>query len=186
MIHFTTSNTKDDLSGILSLQKANLPEVLSKDEIISQGFVTVMHNYDELNNLNEIENHIVAKDGNNVIAYLLAMTKQSKYKIHILIPMFEIFDSIFFEGKLISLYNYIVVGQVCIAKQYRAQGIIDNCYAFYKDHFKSKYDFAITEIASTNLRSVNAHKRVGFKEIHSYVSNNTEWSIVLWDWKTNS
>ena len=186
MIHFTTSNTKDDLSGILSLQKANLSIALTKEEIKSQGFVTVMHSYDELKKLNDIEKHILAKDGDKIVAYLLAMTKQSKNEIPVLIPMFEIFDIIFFKGKLISLYNYIVVGQVCVDKQYRAQGIIDNCYAFYKDHFKSKYDFAITEIASTNMRSINAHKRIGFKEIHRYVSNNTEWSIVLWDWKTNS
>ena len=186
MIHYTTSVTKNDLQGILKLQKANLSAALSKEEIKSQGFVTVMHNYDELKKLNEIEKHIVAKEDDKIIAYLLAMTKQSKYEIPVLIPMFEMFDTIFFEGKLISLYNYIVVGQVCVDKKYRAQGIIDNCYAFYRDHFKSKYDFAITEIASTNMRSINAHKRIGFQEIHRYVANNTEWSIVLWNWKTIS
>ena len=186
MIHYTTSVTKNDLQGILKLQKANLSTALTKEEIKSQGFVTVMHNCDELKKLNDNEKHVVAKDGDKIIAYLLAMTKQSKYEIPVLIPMFKMFDTIFFEGKLISLYDYIVVGQVCIDKQYRAQGIIDNCYVFYRDHFKRKYDFAITEIASTNIRSVNAHKRIGFKEIYRYVSDNTEWSIVLWDWKTNS
>ncbi len=35
-----------------------------------------------------------------------------------------------------------------------------------------------------NIRSINAHKRIGFIEIYRYSdTNNTEWSIVIWDWK---
>ena len=183
MIEYTTSKTKDELSGILDLQKANLSNVLTKDEIITQGFVTVDHSYDQLKNLNDIENHIIAKDNDKVIAYLLAMTQQSRFDLPILIPMFERFEKILFRNKLISDYNYIVVGQVCVEKSYRGKGILDNCYAAYKNQFASKFDFAITEIASTNLRSLNAHKRIGFIEIDTYNSNDkTEWCIVLWDW----
>ena len=51
------------------------------------------------------------------------------------------------------------------------------------NHFKNKYDFAITEIDSTNLRSLNAHKRIGFKTIHQFTdASQTNWVIVLWDW----
>jgi hypothetical protein len=76
-----------------------------------------------------------------------------------------------------------VVGQVCIDKQYRGQGILPNCYAVYKEYYNKKYDFAITEIASTNLRSLNAHRKIGFNEIHSYSGpDKTEWIVVVWDW----
>lgn len=187
MLNYTTSNTKDDLTGILDLQKANLPNALSKEEIRNQGFVTVNHSYEELKNLNDIEKHIIAKDGDKIIAYLLAMTERSKSEIPILIPMFEIFGQVFFAGTRISDYNYIVVGQACVDKQYRGQGILDNCYSAYKNHFIGKYDFAITEIASTNTRSLSAHKRIGFNEIHRYVAaDKTEWCVVLWDWKNGS
>ena len=183
MIAYTISKTKDELLGILHLQKENLSHALTKDEIISQGFVTVNHSYDQLKNLNDIENHIIAKDNDKVIAYLLAMTQRSRFDIPVLIPMFERFEKILFRNKLISDYHYIVVGQVCVDKSYRGKGILDNCYAEYKNQFGTKYDFAITEIASTNLRSLNAHKRIGFIEIDTYHSNDkTEWCIVLWDW----
>ena len=183
MIVYTTANSKNDLRGILTLQKINLPASLTKDELESQGFVTVDHSYDQLKQLNDFERHVIAKDNEKVIGYLLAMTKQSRLDIPVLIPMFELFDTVSYNGKKISNYNYLVVGQVCIDKAYRGQGILDHCYAAYRDHYRTRYDFAITEIAYSNLRSLKAHKRIGFREIKNYVSpDKTKWSVVLWDW----
>ena len=183
MIIYKTSDSEKDLSGILKLQKENLPVNLNREEINSQGFVTVEHSYDQLKKMNDIEKHVIGKDRDNVIAYLLAMTKRSKSDIPVLVPMFETFDKVIYKNKPIAEYNYLVVGQVCVSKNYRGRGILDECYAAYKNHFKDKYDFAITEIDLANQRSLNAHKRIGFKEIHHYTTDdNKEWSIVLWDW----
>jgi predicted GNAT superfamily acetyltransferase len=185
MVIYTHSITETDLLGILVLQKSNLAINLPADEIQSQGFVTVNHSYEDMLKLNNIEQHVIAKENDRVIAYLLAMTSKSKSDIPILIPMFDIFNEIVFANKPVSSYNYIVVGQVCIDKNYRGQGILDACYSAYRSSFSKKYDFAITEIASTNPRSLNAHKRIGFKEIHRYTSAvGTEWVVVLWDWKS--
>jgi ribosomal protein S18 acetylase RimI-like enzyme len=184
MVNYTTAKSKEDLEGILSLQQANLAVNLSREDILSQGFVTVVHRYEDLEKMNNIEQHIIAKDGNKIIAYLLAMTKHAKRDIPILLPMFEIFDSINYENKTVSSFNYMVVGQVCVDKNYRGQGILDKCYNFYKENFKNRYDFAITEIAVSNTRSIRAHKRVGFSEIHHYTGpDKVEWSIVVWNWK---
>jgi ribosomal protein S18 acetylase RimI-like enzyme len=184
MVIYTTSDSKNDLEGILALQKRNLAASLTKDEILSQGFVTVDHSYDQLARLNDHEKHVIAKDKEKVIGYLLAMTKQFRFDIPVLIPMFDLFDTISYNDKKISEYNYLVVGQVCIDKAYRGQGVLDHCYAAYREHYITKYDFTITEIAGTNLRSLKAHKRIGFKEINTYLSpDKTEWVVVLWDWK---
>jgi hypothetical protein len=183
MLTYTTVNSASDLEGILTLQKANLAVGLSLEEIQSQGFVTVSHSLEQLKKMNDAERHIIAKDGDRVVGYLLAMTQQCRYDIPILLPMFNVFDSTPYKGKPIAAYRYLVVGQACIDKAYRGQGVFDKCYTAYKDHFNARYDFAITEIASTNLRSRNAHKRVGFEEISSYVDpDNTTWIVVTWDW----
>lgn len=184
MIRYTTTENEQDLHGIIALQQANLADRLSVKEIKEQGFVTVRHGLSDLQKMDAIEKSILAKDDDQVIGYLLAMTERSKDDIPILIPMFELFKKINFNGKPVSEYNYMVVGQVCISKQYRGKGILDDCYKFYKEHFKNKYDLAITEIATTNLRSIRAHERTGFREIHRYTDpGNTEWSVVAWDWK---
>jgi predicted GNAT superfamily acetyltransferase len=183
VILYTTSKSEKELQGILQLQKANLPTNLSATEMAAQGFVTVMHTLSDLQKMNEIEQHVIAKDNDKVIAYLLAMTLASKADIDILKPMFQTLESVQFKSKPVSDYNYIVVGQVCVAKQYRGQGILDNCYALYKKTFLAKYDFAITEIATKNTRSLNAHKRVGFSELNTYSApDGEEWSIVVWEW----
>jgi L-amino acid N-acyltransferase YncA len=184
MIIYTTANSKNDLQGILNLQKRNLAPSLTSDEIQNQGFVTVDHSYEQLEKLNGYEKHIIAKENEKVVGYLLAMTKRSRLDIPVLVPMFELFDTISYNSKKISGYNYLVVGQVCIDKAWRGQGILDRCYAAYSEHYRTKYDFAITEIASSNVRSLKAHRRIGFKEINNYVSaDKTEWVVVLWDWK---
>ena len=184
MITYTISKTISELEGILRLQKINLAQQLSVEEINSQGFVTVDHSFEALKKLNDHEKHIIAKDGDKVIGYVLAMTRESKLDIPILIPMFDEFDSVLYHGKKISEYNYIVVGQVCVAREYRGQGVFDDCYAAYKNFYGSEYEFAITEIANTNRRSLNAHKRIGFEEVHFYVGpDKTEWVVVIWDWK---
>jgi ribosomal protein S18 acetylase RimI-like enzyme len=178
------SATDEDLAGIINLQRANLPVNLSADEIQQQGFVTVLHSMQDLRQMDRYEKNIIAKDGETVVGYLLAMTKYSKTDIPVLVPMFDIFDEIIYNGKPVSAYNYIVVGQVCVSKAYRSQGLLDKCYEAYRKHFEPKYDFAITEIATSNQRSINAHKRIGFKEVHCYTDPaGTEWSIVVWEWE---
>jgi predicted GNAT superfamily acetyltransferase len=183
MIVYTTSKTEKDLLQILKLQKNNLQAGLTNEEITTQGFVTVSHSFEDLQKMNNIEESIIAKDNDQVIAYLLAMTEKSKLDIPVLIPMFELFDNLTFHDKKIADYQYMVVGQVCVAAGYRGKGILDNCYAAYKKHFEKKYDFAITEISSRNLRSLNAHQRIGFDTIYEYQAPDGEtWCIVLWDW----
>lgn len=116
-------------------------------------------------------------------ASVLGMTEQSKNDIPRLVEMYERFDHIQYKGNTIADYNYIIVGQVCVDKEYRGQGLFDSCFAAYKAHFKAKFDFAITEIASINLRSMRAHERVGFNSIHIYTdARGVEWHVVVWAW----
>ncbi len=183
MITYTTSATDNDLQGIIHLQRKNLPAGLTREEMQSQGFVTVVHSLDDLRKMNDIEQNIIAKDDDEVIAYLLAMTKKSRTQFPVLFPMFDLFDKLSYNDRMVSDYNYMVVGQVCVDKQYRGQGLLDNCYAEYKNRFNGKYDFAITEIATKNQRSMQAHKRIGFETIYEYKApDNEAWSIVVWNW----
>jgi len=186
MILYTTVATDRDIQQIMALQQSNLPQNLSAEQRTSQGFVTVVHDFATLQKMNDTEPSIIAKDRNQVIGYLLAMTTLSRNDIPVLIPMFQAFDEVIFDGRKISSYKYLVVGQVCIAEGYRGRGILDDCYTFYRKHFENSYDFAITEIHTTNRRSINAHTRIGFTLIHTYTDPKGDtWEIVIWDWRHN-
>lgn len=180
-LNYTFANSENDLHSILSLQKKNLSVALTKEEINEQGFVTVDHSFEQLASLNNYEKHIICKDGEKVVAYLLAMTIDSKDDIPVLIPMFEQFNALELEGRPLSDHHYIVVGQVCVDKSYRGMGILDKCYETYQKAFRDKYDFAITEISTRNTRSLKAHARIGFKELNRFLGpDGEEWVIVYW------
>ncbi len=183
MIEFTRTKTKQDLWGILALQKENLIQNISEEEKKSQGFVMVQHSYDIMESLHSIEPHIIAKDGHLVAAYCLAMTKHSRKDIPMLIPMFEQFDILDYKGKKVSEYNYMSVGQVCVGKAYRGQGIFQQLYETYRDSFRDEYEFAITEVSTHNFRSMKAHQKIGFEVIKTFKDEFEEWAIVIWDWR---
>lgn len=182
-IIYSPVRKKEDLEGILQLQKRNLPRNLSPVERQREGFVTVDHSYALLEKLNAIEPHVVALQGEKVVGYVLTMTKESRYDIPILFSMFAEFDTVVYKGRTISNYNYMLVGQVCVDVNFRGRGIFDGCYSKYRERYSKGYDIAITEIAHSNQRSLKAHQRIGFEEIHSDTGpDGTHWSVVVWDW----
>ncbi|MBK8699150.1 MAG: GNAT family N-acetyltransferase [Saprospiraceae bacterium] len=184
MPEFTQSYSNHDLEGILTLQMENLKTNLDLEVKLREGFVTVQHKLEDLQKLQDHAGHVIAREGNKIVGYVLAMTQASRYDIPVLVPMFDLFDRILYKEKPVSTYHYMVVGQVCIAKAYRGQGLFDACYEKYKACFSDTYDFAITEIASNNYRSLAAHRRIGFETLHTYVApDGQEWQIVIWDWK---
>lgn len=184
MITYATTHNTSELEGIYALQKLNLKKNLSKQEVERDGFVTVDHDWETLEKFNSIEPHVIAKNNDEVVGYVLAMTKVSRFDLPIIFPMFEEFEKINYKGKAVSTYDYMVVGQACIHKDYRGKGLIENCFRVYKEAFAERYDFSITEIAATNQRSIKAHQKVGFKEVHSYTDpDQNEWVVVIWDWK---
>lgn len=183
MILFKSAETPEELEGILSLQSFNLFQNISESEKETQGFVTVHHSLDQLASMNSIARHLIAKDREKVVGYILAMTKASKTLIPVLVPMFDQFDRLLYREKPVSDYNYLVIGQICVDKNYRGQGIFDRMYAAYRELFSDRFDFAITEIAVSNVRSIKAHQRVGFEVIHEFSDSTQDWAIVALDWK---
>ena len=184
MISIGISKNTEDLEGILKLQQKNLRADLPPEEIKEQGFVTVAHSLDDLDKMHKHVPNVIVKDGDEVIAYVLGMTEKSKSDIPRLVEMYESFDHIQYKGKSVADYEYIVVGQVCIAKSYRGQGLFDSSYRAYREYFENQFAFAITEIATINLRSMKAHQRVGFETIYTYIdTSDTEWNVVVWDWR---
>ncbi len=183
MITIQLSQSPEDLQDILSLQQANLSQHIPAQEQQREGFVRVKHELHELESLHLIEPHVIAREGSLIAAYILAMTKASRDSIPMLVPMFGQFDSLEYNGKKVSEYNYMTVGQVCVGKGFRGQGLFEECYRFYRSVFSPKYDFAITEISLRNTRSIRAHEKVGFQTIHLFQDEYEEWAIVLWDWR---
>jgi len=129
--------------------------------------------------MNNEARHIIAKDGEIVIGYALAMTKFFQDKIPELSSMFDLLDNLEVDGLRIGDDKYIVMGQVCIDLKYRGKGIFKGMYEKYFEKYKPLYHWVITEVASRNTRSLRAHFNVGFKEIYRYDEPGIEEWVIL-------
>jgi hypothetical protein len=165
------------------LQKINLPDNLSDETKLSQGFVTVRHDLTLLRNMSASAPQIIARHGEKVVGYALVMRPEIRFMVPVLVPMFELLDSLFYKGVMLTQSKYYVMGQICVDENYRGQGVFDGLYSKHKEVYSPEYDFCITEISTRNKRSMKAHSRVGFKTIHTFRDKTDEWNIVLWDWK---
>jgi ribosomal protein S18 acetylase RimI-like enzyme len=183
-IQYTQVSQDAEIQQILDLQQVNLPKNISKEEAISQGFVTVEHTFSLLKRMNDLAPSTIAKDGEKVIGYCLSMLAELKNDVPVLVPMFEMIEKIDYQGKKLSDSPYVIMGQVCVDKNYRGLGVFDGMYQAMRSYFENQFDKVITEVALRNTRSMKAHQRVGFQNIHEYATPNGEhWAIVVWDWR---
>ena len=182
MLHPTLTSSTEELQQILQLQQENLIQHIDETEMKSQGFVTLCHDLRTLEQMHSLAPTVIIKDNEKVIAYALTMLQECRQLIPDLAPMFALLDQLSWNNKPLSKYSFYVMGQVCINKQYRGQGLFDELYKYHKKIYQPRFDLFITEIATRNHRSIRAHERVGFKNIYTHRDELDEWAVVGWDW----
>jgi hypothetical protein len=184
MPEYSIAQTEEELNGIHSLLERNLAINVPDEVEDKEGFLTVAYSLDDLKRMHDTEPGIIAKDKDTVIAYVLALNPAIGKDFPVLTPLLDLFDQIIYDGKPVSAYTYLIIGQACIEKNYRGKGVFKKIYAAYNDRFMDKYDFAISEIATRNKRSMSAHSRIGFIPVHEYTGpDGVQWTVVILDWK---
>lgn len=177
-IIYKRAESNEELNQILELQRINVKSVISAEEKEIEGFVTIHHTFEILKAMNDKCAHVIAKSNDKVVGYALCMLKEFREDIELLKPMFHQIEQCSAPGK-----TFFVMGQICIDKMFRKQGVFRGLYRFMKDQLQSEFDMIITEVDFSNERSLNAHYAVGFKLLHSYNSNNLDWALISWDWR---
>lgn len=184
MFTYGPSKQESHLHQIMALQKANLPKNVSLQEALQEGFVTVDHDMATLQDMNTPYFHSAAWADETLAGYALVMETRFRHRIPVLFPMFELLDGIIWQDKPLKDWQYFVMGQVCVAKPYRGQGVFRGLYHDMRDRLSNHFDLVVTEISARNPRSIRAHEKVGFKTIHEFTSSDGEhWVIVGWGWK---
>jgi hypothetical protein len=132
--------------------------------------------------MNASARQVIARHGDKVIAYALVMRPEIKYMVPVLMPMFEMLNTLYYKGIALVQTKYYVMGQICVNENYRGAGVFDGLYKKHREVYAKEYDHCITEVSTRNLRSMKAHLRCGFKTIHTFRDATDEWNILLWDW----
>jgi len=174
MIRYVQASTIDHLEQILQLQQQNLPKSLSRNEREQEGFLTVEHSLGVLSEMNEECGHIIALEDNKIVAYALCMHPKFAESIEVLKPMFHEINNVVKDKS-----NYMVMGQVCVAKTYRRKGVFRRLYEAMKEKLPSGIDTIITEVDANNKRSLMAHRAIGFQELKRYNANGKEWVLIV-------
>ncbi|SDD60813.1 Acetyltransferase (GNAT) family protein [Pricia antarctica] len=173
MIIYGRVTSEEELNQILALQQKNLPWVVSSEEKKIEGIVTVCHTLDILRAMNELCPHIIAKSDGIVIGYALCMHPKFADAIEVLRPMFDEINVVHPKIK-----NYIVMGQICIAKAFRGQGVFRKLYQTMLENIQPEFGLIITEVDAENRRSLQAHYSVGFEEFKTYRSGDQNWKLI--------
>jgi GNAT superfamily N-acetyltransferase len=181
MIEARAVENDRQLEQILDLQRANLARNLSEEEVKAQGFVTVEHTLDVLKRMHAIAPSFIALDGDRLAGYALVMPLQCRSFLPILEPMFARLNSLGMPRR-----RFYVMGQICVGKPWRGQGVFDLLYRAHRRDLRAIYDFSVTEVATRNTRSMRAHQRVGFTVIDRYCDATDEWALLRWDWSEAS
>lgn len=176
------ADTLAEITGLKKLQTLNLKSNLTTAEIEKEGFVTAEYSISFLEEMNAIESAIIAKDGDEVVAYALVATKALIGKNDLLDDLFNNINSITYQGKLMAETNYVLVGQLCVHKNYRGIGLVQQLYQFFKESLHKEYLYCLTDVDENNPRSIKAHLKSGFTILNTFHYSNSNWHIVIWDW----
>jgi predicted GNAT superfamily acetyltransferase len=167
-----------EISELLALQTANLAINLDAETIESQGFVTFVYSPEVIEKMMQAAPQIVARADGQIIGYALTTTVEVGLDNELMRPLVELSQKL----PPLSTKPIYFMGQVCVRAGYRGIGVFDALYQEHKEVFKYQYKAVVTEIASDNLRSLAAHRRVGFQTLHTGFDevHGKEWHVVAW------
>ncbi|RNC92864.1 MAG: GNAT family N-acetyltransferase [Allomuricauda sp.] len=178
MIAYKQAKTEKEVHEILALQQLNLPKNLTETEIEEEGFLTVEHDFDLLKKMNDACPHTLAIAEERVVGYALSMHPKFATEIEVLKPMFTEINTV-----ILTSADYIIMGQICVAKAFRGQGVFRGLYRNMQQFLSPHFSRIITEVDTKNTRSMRAHAALGFKELKRYAADGKEWSLIVLEYQ---
>lgn len=183
MVVITQVQTQKELNDLKALQNANLRKLIGEEEAMKEGFVTSEYSIELLGKMHQAHASIIAKEDEEVVGYVIVTDKSVLGEHEEIDHLFHTVDQMTFNGQQLKDVSYILVGQLCVGKSHRGQGLVQAMYNYYKEQFSQQYQYLVTDISQANPRSIKAHKKSGFETIGVIEQVGTGWDIVLWDWR---
>lgn len=154
----TRIGNRNDISGIVALQKANLYDNLSPDER-KQGFVTTPFSESQLLELMGERGVFVAEERGEIMGYAMAGTWRFFSRWPIFPFMVSRLGPLSISGESILPERSFQYGPVCIHSALRGSGLFPVLFEEMRKEFMSRFPIGITFINRLNERSYNAHTR---------------------------
>jgi ribosomal protein S18 acetylase RimI-like enzyme len=179
MIEIKLVCSDEEILQIKSLQEKNLRQHLTDEEAASQGFLTASYTLQYLREMNAAFPSVIAKENDLVVGYAMITKKEVREGHDLLKDLFNNIDRCQYEGKILRDVNYVVVGQLCVAKAYRGLNLVKRMYDHFAEVVKAFHPYIVTDVDCDNHRSLKAHAKAGFEVIDSLLYGGKKWNIVI-------
>lgn len=173
----------EELAGILSLHHDNLLKNLSEEVKQKEGYVTAEYDMELLKLMHSISPAIIAKDGDEVVGYVLVVTKGFRGNHALMDDLMNCVDKISYQGEVLEKINYAMCGQLCVGKNHRGLGLVQQMYELFRQDLMTDYKYCITDVAEGNPRSLKSHIKTGFQVIETIEYDGVRFNVILWDWR---
>lgn len=163
---------------VVRLNALNRKTNLSEDEKRTQGFVSWTYELDLLQKMNACCPSIIAMDGEILAGYALVAVPEARSfhnELDLLLKKIEAFP---YLGKPIQDYAFYMIGQLCVAKEYRGLQLSDKMYEFHQQYYQSRFDIMVTTVVLENARSIRVHERAGFDTISDIEDHFGTWRVI--------
>jgi len=177
------AETDSDLLAVLELQRINLRKNISPSKWAEEGFLTAVYDLDYLREMNQRTPFILSETQNQIAGYLLACDREHALKHPLLQDLVFQIEKTSFLGKPLHEIPYILIGQICIAKFARRQGLTARLYSAFRTQYSPSYELAITDVAEDNPGSIQAHEKIGFKTLNELYFEDRKYRMILWNWE---
>ena len=174
--------TDNEIEQIAALSNANLSTNISAETKAREGFVSWVYDPPILTALHSIAPSVVVMDGPTLAGYALTLTPECLPTYPAAIDTFNHASTLTHNDRPLAQQRFYLMGQICVAEPYRGQGLVGILYNGHRQFYSSRYDLLVTEISTSNPRSLKAHQKVGFQLIHTHHDLQGQWDVVLWDW----
>ena len=116
----------------------DLKENVTAENRLSDGFLTAKYELDFLKAMNDLTQAIIAKQKGVLVGYALATDRSLLAQHPLLNDLGTQINKIPSGVKFIGDFDYLVVGQHCVAKEVRGRGLAQDLYAQFKATYENR------------------------------------------------
>src|SRR4051812_44066829 len=135
MLKATLVTSRQELLQIIQLNTENLKQNFNKEQQQKEGFVTWLYSLDLLEQMHRLAPSVIVKDGNEVAGYALTTLKEASEFHRDLKTMFRNLEKVCYRNKPLTEYHFYCMGQICVARKYRGQGIVQQLYQAHREQY---------------------------------------------------
>jgi predicted GNAT superfamily acetyltransferase len=157
-----------DYTAILDLQSANYIANISVQER-EQGFLSAQFTLEQTAQIAQDLGTIVAVVDDQIVGFVCAFRNEFETGSPVIAKMLESYDRFMFEAKPLRTFRSYIYGPVCVAREYRGQGLLRGLYEAQKRDLAGQFEIGVAFVSRSNPHSLDAHvKGLGMTEVGDF------------------